>query len=166
MFLPKKNGVCEASLSRKRQSRFIILRWWCLIKCFHVLQAMRQWWEMKSKTFDCVLFFKVGKFYELYHMDAVIGASELSLLYMKVRQNNVPYDLFHCYWWTNSRSGPYSKVANRFSPRLVEIYLYQQHQPMTTIVGCTTIVLSEAVGRCVQVRFIFLLKTTTLRPPY
>ncbi|KAH0951034.1 hypothetical protein HN011_010133 [Eciton burchellii] len=45
--------------------------------------AMRQWWELKSNRFDCVLFFKVGKFYELYHMDAVIGVSELSLTYMR-----------------------------------------------------------------------------------
>ncbi|XP_011644133.1 probable DNA mismatch repair protein Msh6 [Pogonomyrmex barbatus] len=45
--------------------------------------AMRQWWELKSKHFDCVLFFKVGKFYELYHMDAVIGVNELSLTYMR-----------------------------------------------------------------------------------
>lgn len=45
--------------------------------------AMRQWWEMKSQHFDCVLFFKVGKFYELYHMDAVIGCTELELIYMK-----------------------------------------------------------------------------------
>ncbi|XP_014470347.1 PREDICTED: probable DNA mismatch repair protein Msh6 [Dinoponera quadriceps] len=45
--------------------------------------AMRQWWELKSKHFDCVLFFKVGKFYELYHMDAVISVNELSLTYMR-----------------------------------------------------------------------------------
>ncbi|XP_076238982.1 DNA mismatch repair protein Msh6 isoform X2 [Calliopsis andreniformis] len=45
--------------------------------------AMRQWWELKSKHFDCVLFFKVGKFYELYHMDAVIGVKELNLTYMR-----------------------------------------------------------------------------------
>ncbi|XP_012286624.1 probable DNA mismatch repair protein Msh6 [Orussus abietinus] len=45
--------------------------------------AMRQWWELKSKHFDCVLFFKVGKFYELYHMDAVTGVNELSLSYMR-----------------------------------------------------------------------------------
>lgn len=48
------------------------------------IQAMRQWWELKSKNFDCVLFFKIGKFYELYHMDAVIGVNELSLTYMRV----------------------------------------------------------------------------------
>nr|CAD7567692.1 unnamed protein product [Timema californicum] len=44
---------------------------------------MRQWWDMKCQHFDCVLFFKVGKFYELYHMDAVIGFNELNLMYMK-----------------------------------------------------------------------------------
>ncbi|XP_049939729.1 DNA mismatch repair protein Msh6 isoform X1 [Schistocerca serialis cubense] len=45
--------------------------------------AMRQWWEIKSNNFDSVIFFKVGKFYELYHMDAVIGFQELGLAYMK-----------------------------------------------------------------------------------
>ena len=29
--------------------------------------------------------FQVGKFYELYHMDAAIGVQELGLMYMKVR---------------------------------------------------------------------------------
>ncbi|CAL1537586.1 unnamed protein product [Lymnaea stagnalis] len=45
--------------------------------------AMRQWWELKTDHFDTVLFFKVGKFYELYHMDAVTGVTELGLIYMK-----------------------------------------------------------------------------------
>ncbi|KAL0119437.1 hypothetical protein PUN28_007732 [Cardiocondyla obscurior] len=45
--------------------------------------AMKQWWELKSKHFDCVFFYKIGKFYELYHMDAVIGVNELSLTYMR-----------------------------------------------------------------------------------
>jgi len=39
---------------------------------------------MKSQHFDCVLFFKVGKFYELYHMDAATGVNELGLQYMRV----------------------------------------------------------------------------------
>lgn len=38
---------------------------------------------MKSKAMDCVLFFKVGKFYELYHMDADVGVNELGFTYMK-----------------------------------------------------------------------------------
>ncbi|XP_058798739.1 probable DNA mismatch repair protein Msh6 [Phymastichus coffea] len=45
--------------------------------------AMRQWWILKSDHYDVVLFFKVGKFYELYHMDAVIGVNELNLSYMR-----------------------------------------------------------------------------------
>ncbi|XP_011874515.1 PREDICTED: probable DNA mismatch repair protein Msh6 [Vollenhovia emeryi] len=45
--------------------------------------AMKQWWDLKSKHFDCVFFYKIGKFYELYHMDAVIGVNELSLTYMR-----------------------------------------------------------------------------------
>ncbi|XP_061180194.1 DNA mismatch repair protein Msh6-like isoform X2 [Saccostrea echinata] len=48
--------------------------------------AMRQWWELKSKHFDAVLFFKMGKFYELFHMDADIGVKELGLIYMKGEQ--------------------------------------------------------------------------------
>jgi DNA mismatch repair protein MSH6 len=40
--------------------------------------AQNQWWDFKRNNFDCVLFFKVGKFYELFHMDADIGVKELS----------------------------------------------------------------------------------------
>ncbi|VDM36018.1 unnamed protein product [Hydatigera taeniaeformis] len=45
--------------------------------------ALRQWWILKSQNFDTLLFFKMGKFYELYHMDAVIAVEELKLTYMK-----------------------------------------------------------------------------------
>nr|CCA22891.1 PREDICTED: similar to G/T mismatch binding protein p [Albugo laibachii Nc14] len=45
--------------------------------------AMIQWWEVKSRNMDTVLFFKVGKFYELFHMDADVGFKELNLIYMK-----------------------------------------------------------------------------------
>uniref|UniRef100_A0A6Q2XXA5 DNA mismatch repair protein n=1 Tax=Esox lucius TaxID=8010 RepID=A0A6Q2XXA5_ESOLU len=45
--------------------------------------GMRRWWQLKSEMFDAVLFYKVGKFYELYHMDAVIGVNELGLTFMK-----------------------------------------------------------------------------------
>ncbi|XP_060781318.1 DNA mismatch repair protein Msh6 isoform X2 [Neoarius graeffei] len=48
-----------------------------------VTPGMRRWWQLKSEMFDTVLFYKVGKFYELYHMDAVIGVSELGLIFMK-----------------------------------------------------------------------------------
>jgi len=45
--------------------------------------GQRQWWALKAHNFDVVLFFKMGKFYELYHMDAEIGVNELNLLMMK-----------------------------------------------------------------------------------
>lgn len=45
--------------------------------------GMRQWWLIKREMSDTVIFYKVGKFYELYHMDAVIGVNELGLTFMK-----------------------------------------------------------------------------------
>ncbi len=45
--------------------------------------GMRQWWTLKAQHFDTLLFFKMGKFYELYHMDAVIAVEELRLTYMR-----------------------------------------------------------------------------------
>ncbi|KAK6328176.1 hypothetical protein J4Q44_G00001540 [Coregonus suidteri] len=45
--------------------------------------GMRRWWQLKSEMFDTVLFYKVGKFYELYHMDSVIGVNQLGLTFMK-----------------------------------------------------------------------------------
>eukprot|EP00601_Ochromonadales_sp_CCMP2298_P001853 CAMPEP_0173175464 /NCGR_PEP_ID=MMETSP1141-20130122/3930_1 /TAXON_ID=483371 /ORGANISM="non described non described, Strain CCMP2298" /LENGTH=477 /DNA_ID=CAMNT_0014097717 /DNA_START=89 /DNA_END=1519 /DNA_ORIENTATION=+ len=45
--------------------------------------AMQQWWLFKAHNMDTVLFFKVGKFYELFHMDADVGFAELDLIYMK-----------------------------------------------------------------------------------
>ncbi|XP_075160076.1 DNA mismatch repair protein Msh6 [Haematobia irritans] len=45
--------------------------------------GVRQWWILKSDHYDCVLFFKVGKFYELYHMDADVGVNELGFTYMR-----------------------------------------------------------------------------------
>ena len=45
--------------------------------------AQRQWWVLKSKYYDVILFFKMGKFYELFHMDADVGVTELNLIYMK-----------------------------------------------------------------------------------
>ncbi|XP_067931306.1 DNA mismatch repair protein Msh6-like [Watersipora subatra] len=45
--------------------------------------AMRQWWKLKEDYFDTILFFKMGKFYEFFHMDADVGVKELGLVYMK-----------------------------------------------------------------------------------
>ncbi|KAF7256198.1 hypothetical protein EG68_06644 [Paragonimus skrjabini miyazakii] len=45
--------------------------------------GMRQWWNLKSKYADVLLLFKMGKFYELYHMDAMIAVEVLGLVFMK-----------------------------------------------------------------------------------
>lgn len=44
----------------------------------------QQWWRMKAAYYDTVLLFKIGKFYEMYHMDATVGVTQLNLNYMKV----------------------------------------------------------------------------------
>jgi DNA mismatch repair protein MSH6 len=44
--------------------------------------AMRQFWEFKSQNFDKVLFFKLGKFYEMFFDDAIIGNQILELNWM------------------------------------------------------------------------------------
>ncbi|KAM4902704.1 DNA mismatch repair protein Msh6 [Sylvia borin] len=45
--------------------------------------GVRRWWQLKSQNFDAVICYKVGKFYEMYHMDAVTGVNELGLIFMK-----------------------------------------------------------------------------------
>ena len=46
-------------------------------------EAQRQWWEFKRNNMDTLLFFKMGKFYELFHMDADVLVQELDCIYMK-----------------------------------------------------------------------------------
>lgn len=56
-----------------------------------ISEGQKQWWEFKSQNFDSVLLFKVGKFYELYEMDAHVGAECLGLSYMKGDQPHVGF---------------------------------------------------------------------------
>ena len=44
--------------------------------------AKRQFWLIKSKNFEKVIFFKLGKFYELFDQDAVLGVQVLGLAFM------------------------------------------------------------------------------------
>ena len=44
--------------------------------------AMKQFWDFKSHNFDKVLFFKLGKFYEMFFDDAIIGNQILDLNWM------------------------------------------------------------------------------------
>ncbi|XP_042414294.1 DNA mismatch repair protein MSH6 isoform X1 [Zingiber officinale] len=68
--------------------------------------GQRQWWEFKSKHMDKVLFFKMGKFYELFEMDAHIGVRELDLQYMKGEQP-------HCGFPEKNYSSNLEKLARK-----------------------------------------------------
>ncbi|CAJ0570280.1 unnamed protein product, partial [Mesorhabditis spiculigera] len=50
-----------------------------------------QWWKLKTQNYDTILFFKVGKFYELYHMDPVISAQHLSLSFMRGKYTHTAF---------------------------------------------------------------------------
>eukprot|EP00484_Ammonia_sp_Unknown_P025880 CAMPEP_0197038874 /NCGR_PEP_ID=MMETSP1384-20130603/15754_1 /TAXON_ID=29189 /ORGANISM="Ammonia sp." /LENGTH=1325 /DNA_ID=CAMNT_0042469375 /DNA_START=37 /DNA_END=4014 /DNA_ORIENTATION=- len=45
-------------------------------------EAQKQYWKIKRQYFDSILFFKVGKFYELYYEDAEIAHKLCGLNYM------------------------------------------------------------------------------------
>ncbi|KAI1321166.1 DNA mismatch repair protein msh6 [Mortierella claussenii] len=60
----------------------------------------RQFWEIKSQHFDSVVFFKKGKFYELYENDADIGHQQFDLKLTdrtNMRMVGVPESSFE-YW--------------------------------------------------------------------
>ena len=50
---------------------------------------MRQYLKMKQENPDCLLFFRLGDFYEMFHEDAKIGAEELGLT-LTTRDRNKP----------------------------------------------------------------------------
>lgn len=52
-------------------------------KATKVTPAQQQWWLMKAQYADTVLFFKQGKFYELFHQDADVGVAHGGLTYMR-----------------------------------------------------------------------------------
>eukprot|EP00892_Ulva_mutabilis_P010533 jgi/Ulvmu1/7852/UM004_0083.1 len=52
-------------------------------KKYKVSDGQRQWWDFKAKNWDSVLLFKMGKFYELFEMDAFVGVDVLGLQFMK-----------------------------------------------------------------------------------
>ncbi|KAJ6879899.1 hypothetical protein NC652_033281 [Populus alba x Populus x berolinensis] len=76
--------------------------------------GQRQWWEFKSKHMDKVLFFKMDKFYELFEMDAHVGAKELDLQYMKGEQP-------HCGFPEKNFSLNVEKLARKFGLCLEEL---------------------------------------------
>ena len=50
---------------------------------------MKQYMQIKSEHPDCLLFFRLGDFYELFHEDAKIAAGELNLT-LTTRDRNKP----------------------------------------------------------------------------
>ena len=44
--------------------------------------AMKQYWTLKADNYDKLLLFKLGKFYELFYEDAIIGNRHLDLNWM------------------------------------------------------------------------------------
>ena len=50
---------------------------------------MKQYVQIKAEHPDCLLFFRLGDFYEMFHEDAKIGAEELNLT-LTTRDRNKP----------------------------------------------------------------------------
>ena len=48
---------------------------------------MKQFWNVKQNNFDKVILFKLGKFYELFYEDAMIGNKYLDLKYMGTKMH-------------------------------------------------------------------------------
>ena len=60
----------------------------------------RQFWEIKSEHYDCLVFFKKGKFYELYESDADVSVREFDLKMterVNMRMTGIPEASFD-YW--------------------------------------------------------------------
>ena len=52
---------------------------------------MKQYWKVKEEHPDCLLFFRLGDFYEMFHDDAKLGAEELGLT-LTTRDRGKPED--------------------------------------------------------------------------
>ncbi len=52
---------------------------------------MKQYWKVKEQHPDCLLFFRLGDFYEMFHDDAKLGAEELGLT-LTTRDRGKPED--------------------------------------------------------------------------
>ena len=85
--------------------------------------GMRQWWELKRKHFDSLLFFKMGKFYELFHMDAVTAVEACDLVYMKK-------DIAHC-GFPESAFSQYADLLVDKGHRIIRIEQTETPQMMT-----------------------------------
>jgi len=91
-------------------------------KAAKVTEAQRQWWELKARHFDSVLLFKMGKFYEMFEMDAHVGADVLGLQYMKGDQP-------HC----GFPEASYSAYAERLARAGLRVVVVEQTETPTAL---------------------------------
>ncbi|BAM38703.1 uncharacterized protein TOT_010001218 [Theileria orientalis strain Shintoku] len=57
-------------------------RWAYEFRSGHYTECMQQWWNIKQNHFDSLVFFKMGRFYELFYHDACILQSLVNLRWM------------------------------------------------------------------------------------
>ncbi|XP_954532.1 DNA mismatch repair protein, MutS family, putative [Theileria annulata] len=57
-------------------------RWAYEFRSGHYTECMQQWWEVKKTHFDSLVFFKMGKFYELFYQDACVVQGLTGLRWM------------------------------------------------------------------------------------
>lgn len=68
------SGNCSSDPGYDPKTLFIPTAQWKQFTPFE-----KQYWEIKSQHMDCVVFFKKGKFFELYEMDADVASREFDL---------------------------------------------------------------------------------------
>ena len=104
------SGLQPGDLNHDRRTLRIPPGWF---KAMKITEAQRQWWELKARNFDSVLLFKMGKFYEMFEMDAHVGADVLGLQYMKGEQP-------HC-GFPEASYAPYAEKLARAGLRVVVV---------------------------------------------
>ncbi|SPJ08901.1 DNA mismatch repair protein MSH6, putative [Plasmodium sp. DRC-Itaito] len=57
-------------------------KWAIEYKQAHYTPGMQQFWKIKSKNFDKIIFFKMGRFYEIFYIDACLMHTICSLNWM------------------------------------------------------------------------------------
>ena len=78
--------------------------------------SMNQYWQFKKTNFDKVILFKLGKFYELFYDDAIIGNQVLNLKWM----GNNPSKLHVGFPEVNLMDKAYSLIQKGFKVGVVE----------------------------------------------
>jgi len=95
--------------------------------------GQKQWWELKSQYYDVILFFKMGKFYELFHMDADVGVTELNLVYMRgveVAHAGFPEVAYSRYAATLVEKGyKVARIEQTETPAMMDERLKKTHKP-------------------------------------